>query len=77
MLSLERHRTEIEDREIPYLRRFYFEGGDDYPYRSHGQPFTALASLIGCLFILIVADGAALWKHFRTQPFLSAYLSVR
>lgn len=77
MFSLERHRTIIEQREIPYLRRFYFEAGDDYPYRSHGQPFTAFASLAGCLFILIVTDGAALWIKFRLQPFLSAYLSVR
>ena len=77
ILSLKRHRHQIEQLEIPYLRRFYFETGDDYPYRSHGQPFTAAASLAGCLFILIVADGAALWIGFRPQPFLSAYLSVR
>lgn len=77
VFSLKRHRTVIEQREIPYLRRFYFEAGDDYPYRSHGQPFTAFASLAGCLFVLIVADGAALWIKFRAHPFLSAYLSVR
>ena len=76
-LSLERHRTVIEQLQLPYLRRFYFEDGDDYPYRSHGQPLTAFASLAGCLFILIVADGAALWKQFRPQPFFSGYLSVR
>ena len=75
--SLKRHRTVIEERHIPYLRRFDFENENDYPYRSHGQPFTAVASLAGCLFILIVADGAALWIKFRPQPFLSAYLSVR
>lgn len=82
-LSLKQHRTVFEDRtvieehQIPYLRRFDFENENYYPYRSHGQPFTAVASLIGCLFILIVADGAALWIKFRPQPFLSAYLSVR
>jgi hypothetical protein len=33
-------------------------------------------SLAACLFILIVANGAELWKEFRVQPFLSAYLAV-
>ena len=75
--SLNQHRTVIEERQLPYLRRFDFENDNDYPYRSHGQPVTAIASLVGCLFILIVADGAALWIKFRPQPFLSAYLSVR
>jgi hypothetical protein len=49
---------------------------DDFPYRSHGQPITAYASLLACLFILIVANGAGLWKEFHVQPFLSAYLAV-
>jgi amino acid permease len=49
---------------------------DDFPYRSHGQPITAYASLAACLFILIVANGAGLWKDFHVQPFLSAYLAV-
>jgi amino acid transporter len=48
---------------------------DDFPYRSHGQPITAYASLAACLFILIVANGAGLWKEFHVQPFLSAYLA--
>ena len=75
--SLWRHRREIEQQGLPYLCRFDPQGGDDYPYRSHGQPFTAFASLAGCIFILVVADGAALWKQFQAHPFLSAYLSVR
>ena len=75
--SLWRHRRIFEQRRIPYLCRFDPQGGDDYPYRSHGQPFTAFASLAGCIFILVVADGAALWKEFQAHPFLSAYLSVR
>ena len=75
--SIWRHRRVFEQRRIPYLCRFDPQGGDDYPYRSHGQPFTAFASLAGCAFILIVADGAALWKKFQAHPFLSAYLSVR
>ena len=75
--SLWRHRKVIEQRELPYVCRFDPQGGDDYPYRSHGQPFTAFASLVGCIFVLVVADGAALWKQFQAHPFLSAYLSVR
>jgi len=49
---------------------------DDFPYRSHGQPITAYASLFACLFILIIANGAGLWKEFHIQPFLSAYLAA-
>jgi yeast amino acid transporter len=49
---------------------------DDYPYRSHGQPFTAYIAITGCLFILIVASGAAIWKQWNTNAFLSAYLAV-
>jgi len=48
---------------------------DDYPYRSHGQPFTAYIAITGCLFILIIASGAALWKKWNTNAFLSAYLA--
>jgi len=76
-VSLKRHKGILEQREIPYLRRFYFGEGDDYPYRSHGQPFTAIASLVGCLFILIIANGASLWIGFRLQTLFSAYLAVR
>jgi amino acid transporter len=49
---------------------------DDFPYRSHGQPITAYASLATCLFILVVANSAGLWKEFHVQPFLSAYLPL-
>ena len=75
--SLWRHRRVFEQRRLAHICRFDPQGGDDYPYRSHGQPFTAFASLAGCIFILVVADGAALWKEFQAPPFLSAYLSVR
>lgn len=34
------------------------------------------AAVLGCLFVLIVADGAALWKAFHAQSFLTAYLAV-
>jgi amino acid transporter len=53
---------------------------DDFPYRSHGQPITAYASLLGCIFILVVANGASLWKKPSEvdfwKPFLAAYLTV-
>ncbi|KAL5365254.1 hypothetical protein BJX96DRAFT_158833 [Aspergillus floccosus] len=29
----------------------------------------------GCLFVLIVADGASLWFAFQSRAFLSAYLA--
>ena len=62
---------------IPYVRRWdRNKSTDDYPYRSHGQPITAYASLLGCLLILFVANGASLWKEFRIQQFLAAYLAV-
>ena len=61
---------------MPYLRRFYYGPDNDYPYRSHGQPFVAYASLSGCIFILVIANGATLWIGFRVQTFLSAYLAV-
>lgn len=33
-------------------------------------------ALFGCLFTLIVADGAAIWNGFHETGFLSAYLAV-
>lgn len=66
-------------REVPLVRRWNRGTNvldDDFPYRSHGQPFTAYMSLAACLFILIVANGASLWKTFHYQSFLAAYLAV-
>jgi yeast amino acid transporter len=67
-------------RHVTMVRRWNYGGKsdleDDYPYRSHGQPFTAWLALGGCLFILVVANGAGLWKEFHFQPFLSGYLAV-
>lgn len=66
-------------RNIPYIRRWNYgtnDLADDYPYRSHGQPITAYASLLACLLLLFVANGASLWKQFRIQQFLAAYLAV-
>ncbi len=76
-VSLNQHRRILKDRNERYLRRFDFGEEDDYPYRSHGQPFTAYVSLAGCLFILIIANGASLWISFGAQRLFSAYLAVR
>jgi amino acid permease len=76
-LSIENNRDALQN--VPLIRRWNRGTNtmaDDFPYRSHGQPITAYASLIACLFILIVANGAGLWKEFHVQPFLSAYLAV-
>ncbi|PVH93814.1 hypothetical protein DM02DRAFT_721569 [Periconia macrospinosa] len=65
-------------REIPLVRRWNRGTNnlaDDFPYRSHGQPFTAYLALGACLFLLIVANGSSLWSGFHVQPFLSAYLA--
>jgi len=59
-------------RPISMVRRWNRgtnELADDYPYRSHGQPFTAYAAIASCLFILIVANGASLWKQWRIEAF--------
>ena len=70
------HRRLIKSRGLRFLRRFEPGEDDDYPCRSHGQPFTAWLALIGCLFIVIIANGASLWIRFRPSPFLGAYLAV-
>jgi hypothetical protein len=33
-------------------------------------------ALCGCLFVLLIADGAALWHGFLIPGLLSAYLAV-
>jgi amino acid transporter len=60
------------------FRRFPQPGVDDlYPWRAHGQPINMYLALCGCLFILFIADGAALWHgKFLVPGFLSAYLAV-
>ncbi|KAF2627713.1 hypothetical protein BU25DRAFT_341274 [Macroventuria anomochaeta] len=76
--SVEKIRNRETLRNIPYIRRWNHGRNDlpdDFPYRSHGQPITAYASLLACLMILFVANGASLWKQFRIQQFLAAYLA--
>ncbi|KAL4925373.1 amino acid permease-domain-containing protein [Aspergillus undulatus] len=72
------HKDELNSRpEFARLRRFPHNGAEDfYPWRSHGQPVTMYLALFGCLFVLAVADGAALWHNWATPRFLSAYLAV-
>jgi yeast amino acid transporter len=36
----------------------------------------AYVAFAGCLFVLIVANGASLWNGFHQLPFLSSYLIV-
>ncbi|CBF71424.1 hypothetical protein AN6770.2 [Aspergillus nidulans FGSC A4] len=75
---LYRHRDELNaSPQFARLRRFPSQGSEDlYPWRSHGQPVTMYLALFGCVFILAVADGAALWHNWVTPRFLSAYLSI-
>ncbi|OCK78101.1 amino acid transporter [Lepidopterella palustris CBS 459.81] len=64
------------DQRFAHVRRFLYDEDDDrYPWRSHGQPVTMILALAGCLFVLIVANGASLWKGFNKTPFLTAYLA--
>lgn len=76
-ISLYRHRDSINTSpSLARLRRFPQGAEDLYPWRSHGQPFTMYLALFGCLFVLLIADGAALWHGFMVPGFLSAYLAV-
>ncbi|KKK14130.1 hypothetical protein AOCH_000811 [Aspergillus ochraceoroseus] len=72
------HRHEINaSPQFARLRRFPEHGVEDlYPWRSHGQPVTMYLALFGCLFVLIVPDGSALWHHFAAPRFFSAYLAI-
>ncbi|KAI8932384.1 hypothetical protein NX059_010572 [Plenodomus lindquistii] len=71
-----RNREKLLD--VPLLRR-RTRGStgmqNTFPYLSHGQPFTAYVSLIACVFILVVANGAILWTNPGAQWFFAAYLA--
>lgn len=73
--SIKRHKKDLEEQKIAQVRRWVYDD-HDYPYRSHLQPFTGYMALIGCLFLLVVCNGAFLWKGFHPEPFLSSYLIV-
>jgi amino acid transporter len=72
------HRRELNNSsQFAHVCRFRRPGAPDYyPWRSHGQPVTMYLALAGCIFIIVVADGAALWHGFHAPLFLSAYLAV-
>ncbi|KAH7304294.1 amino acid permease-domain-containing protein [Stachybotrys elegans] len=70
-----KHQKALDQHRIPRVRRHDYQN-DDYPYRSHAQPFLAYAALTGCLLTLMVASSSALWKGFRVETFLSSYLIV-
>ncbi|RYP90934.1 hypothetical protein DL770_002939 [Monosporascus sp. CRB-9-2] len=72
---IKRHRSILQERRVPQVRRWIYEDRD-YPYRSHLQPFTGYMALIGCLFLLLVCNGAFLWNGPHPEPFLSSYLIV-
>ncbi|KAJ6105480.1 proline-specific permease [Penicillium capsulatum] len=68
---IQKHRDFIRSEKVPLVQR----DEPDFPYRSPGQPFLAYVALTGCLFVLLVANGAALWNGFYLLPFLAAYLT--
>ncbi|EED20720.1 proline-specific permease, putative [Talaromyces stipitatus ATCC 10500] len=70
------HRETLEREGISQVRRWSHKHPTDYPYRGSGQPFLAYAALAGCMFVLVVANSAALWDGFHVMPFLSSYLIV-
>ncbi|EAU32726.1 conserved hypothetical protein [Aspergillus terreus NIH2624] len=74
---LKRHQYELSSSpEFAHVCRFHRTSAEDrYPWRSHGQPLTMWLAIGGCLFVLIVADGASLWIAFQARAFLSAYLA--
>ncbi|KAL4742686.1 hypothetical protein BDV11DRAFT_167080 [Aspergillus similis] len=73
---ISRHRSVIERQRIPQVRRFSRSDYDDYPYRGPLQPYLGYLALVGCLFVLIVANGASLWGGFYLFPFLSSFLFI-
>jgi amino acid transporter len=71
---MKRHRAAFRDDDrFAHVRRF--DSDDRYPWKGHGQPLPAVLAIFGCLFILVIANGAALWKGFNKTPFLAAYLA--
>ncbi|KAH7026588.1 amino acid permease-domain-containing protein [Microdochium trichocladiopsis] len=74
---IKRHHGALELARVSQVRRWNYED-NDYPYRSHGQPFTAYMGLAGCLALLVVCNMAYFWKQpkFHVEPFLSNYLII-
>ncbi|KAJ5512550.1 hypothetical protein N7463_002102 [Penicillium fimorum] len=74
--SISQHRDYLERENVPHVQRWSEQDPDDYPYRSHSQPLTAYLALLGCIFVSLVANGAALWNGFHLLPFFASYLTV-
>jgi hypothetical protein len=72
--SITTHRKILRDKGVLQVER---DDYNEYPYRSHGQPLLAYLAFSGCLFLLVIAGGAALWKGFHLLPFVAPYLTVR
>ncbi|KAJ5307026.1 hypothetical protein N7508_006041 [Penicillium antarcticum] len=70
------HRNYLERENIALVQRWSVKNYSDYPYRGYGQPMLAYLALLGCVFVLLVANGAALWNGFHLLPFLASYLTV-
>lgn len=62
---LQLHKVVLNQTKARYLRRSNEEG---YPYSSTGQPGTAYLALTACLVILVVANGASLWRGVPHTP---------
>ncbi|KAK6864315.1 amino acid permease-domain-containing protein [Apiospora arundinis] len=73
---IHRHQKVLKAQKISQVRRWDEDEPNDYPYRSSLQPVTAYASLIGCLFILVVSNGTSQWIGWKAEPFLSSYMAV-
>ncbi|KAI9685676.1 MAG: hypothetical protein M1822_004236 [Bathelium mastoideum] len=67
-------RKALEDEHIPMVRRWDQTG--DYPYTSHGGSLTVWAALIGCVILLIGANGAPLWKTFTVAFLLRCIMDI-
>lgn len=74
LCSISTHQSILREKGVFQVQR---DDYNEYPYRSHGQPLLAYIAFSGCVFILVVAGGAALWKGFHRLPFLAPYLTVR
>ncbi|KAJ5765988.1 uncharacterized protein N7511_003604 [Penicillium nucicola] len=74
--SIYQHREYLERENIALIQRWSIKNNSDYPYRGYGQPILAYLALFGCMFILLMANGAALWNGFHLLPFLASYLTV-
>uniref|UniRef100_A0A4E9DL01 Amino acid permease/ SLC12A domain-containing protein n=1 Tax=Gibberella zeae TaxID=5518 RepID=A0A4E9DL01_GIBZA len=49
---------------------------EDHPYRNYFQPLLAWIALGLCICILIIFNGAFLWKKFHLVPLLTGYLPI-